>query len=62
MSIAACMGIQIQEIQIDGPKSLLNDKLICLTGEKNSDEIFESLRSVDKGAFLHVIKRWLLQL
>ena len=32
-------GNQIQEIQIDGLKSQINDKQIDLTGGKNSDDI-----------------------
>ena len=39
MRIAECIvGVQIQEIQIDGPKSQFNDKQINYTGKKNSDD------------------------
>ena len=38
MRKAVCIGVQIQEIQIDGLKSQLNDKQINKNGQKISDD------------------------
>ena len=46
------MGVQIQEIQIDGLKSQLNDKQMNNTGNIFLMTIMHHLWSFDKGAFL----------
>ena len=38
------MGVQTHEINIHGLKSQLNDKQINLTGKKNSNDIYASIK------------------